>query len=105
MAGDELPFDRTQARLLPIADAVMVAMLSRPESGTLRTTKVTVATNLLAVLAVVGVLALAVVLLVRAFQGGGAVWLLLEVPLAVAAIGFGNLAAYGIRQRYLLRSR
>jgi len=103
-AGREIPFDRTQQRLLPIADIVMVAMVSRPPSGTLRTTKVTTATNVLAVAAVLGVVALAIVLAVRTAQGHGAVWLALEVPLAIAAVGFGDLAAYGLRQGMLMRA-
>ena len=37
------PLSRAQRILLPVADAFMVAMLSRPPSGSLRTTRVTTA--------------------------------------------------------------
>ncbi len=43
--SEELPpLDCTQSRLLPIADAFMMLMLSRPGGGSLRTTRVTLAT-------------------------------------------------------------
>jgi hypothetical protein len=97
-------FDRTQARLLPIADAFMGLMLSRPQGLSVRTTRVTVVTIWLsmgtAVLSAAATLALVSV----ALRGGG--WLLLLGAIVIAALGLGSgcLALYGIRQRWLIKS-
>ncbi len=104
-SGADLPFDRMQARLLPLADVTMVAMLSRPESGTLRNTRVTVVTNVLAAAVAVGAFALGLVVLLRTMQGMSPLWLVAELPLIAAATACADLAVYGIRQRALLSRR
>jgi len=84
-----------QRLLLPLADAFMVAMLSRPPSGTLATTRVTTVSVVLAgasfvVFAAAGGLV--------ASTGGG-----LHVGLGLLMILFGlwslTLALFGILQR------
>jgi hypothetical protein len=100
--GGEVPFDATQARLLPIADAVMTSLLSRPPSGTLRSTWVSIATIALAAGVCTGALLLGVVLL-GALLHQGAPWLLFELPLLAVAAAGGDLAAYGARQHWLAR--
>jgi hypothetical protein len=85
--------------LLPIADLFMVLMISRPPSGSLRTTWVTPATlGLSMATAVVGVL------LDVAVLGGGTgditiASLLGATVLTVLAIGSASVAAIGILQR------
>ncbi len=104
--SEELPpLDRTQSRLLPIADAFMMVMLSRPGGGSLRTTRVTLATIWLAagVSLVVGIPGLLLI--------GYAIlrlqWLALMSGLVAAglALGSASLAVFGIRQRHLLAAR
>jgi hypothetical protein len=92
------PLDPLQRLLLPVADGFMVAMLSRPPSGTLRTTRVTSATIALAVLtlAVAGTVS---VLLVNAAGRLGPLVLVPALPLAALALGSAALALYGLRQR------
>jgi hypothetical protein len=106
-SGDDvsIAFDRVQARLLPLADVVMVLMLSRPPSGTLRTTRVTVVTIVLAGLVGAASLALIPVLALRVAGGHTPLWLVLVPALVAAAVGCADLATFGVRQRYLLRAR
>ena len=104
-AGDRLPFDEVQARLLPLADLVMRLLVSRPESGTLRTTRVTTVTNLLAAAVAVCAIALGFVVALRVVQGAPWMWLLAEGALVPLAVGCADLAVYGIRQRALQASR
>ena len=103
MEPEAVPFDALQARLLPVADAVMVLMWSRPASGTLRDTRVTIVTIWLAI----GVTALALVLgvlaLLLTLNGGGLPWIVAAVVLLVLALGCLDLAVYGVRQRLLAR--
>jgi hypothetical protein len=87
--------------LLPVADLVMIAMLSRPPAGSLRHTWVTAATVLLSLAVAAGATALAVLVLLRTLHGASALVLVAEAPLAAAALGAADLAAYGIRQRLL----
>src|ERR1700731_1829223 len=103
--GASIAFDRIQARLLPLADLVMVAMLSRPPSGTLRTTRVTAVTIVLAGL--VGAVSLVLIPLIALHVAGGhsALGLALVPALLTAGIGCACLALFGVRQRYLLRAR
>jgi hypothetical protein len=87
------------AALAPIADIFMIAMLSRPPSGTLRTTWVTPATLWLAVASGIAALA-AGVLLVAAVAGGAANALLIgAVACGVFAIGAGSVVVISVDQR------
>ncbi len=97
-AGSPPPPDRLQRLLLPIADRFMLVMLSRPPAGTLRDTRVTAASILLAAATFV-TSSLAAGWLVRAAGGSGPLALLPLAPLAALAVGSGSLALYGLRQR------
>jgi hypothetical protein len=103
MSDPAVPFDNLQARLLPVADAVMVLMWSRPPSGTLRDTRVTIVTIWLAVVVTVVALALAILALLLVAGGGSVLWLPAGIVLLVLAFGCADLGAYGMRQRLLLR--
>ena len=96
------PLDGIQRMLLPIADLVMILMLSRPPGGSLRTARVTLATIWLA--ALVAGLALFLALMVLAYAVPKAQLLLIVVGLLSAALGVGAgvLAVFGIRQRLLI---
>lgn len=106
LQDDELPpHDRLQSTLLPVADLFMVLMLSRPASGTLRTTRVTLATvwlgGMVAVVGSASGLALAIsgateASFVRALLG-----LLALLVGCCAAV----LCVYGVRQRLALGGR
>jgi hypothetical protein len=98
----EVPFDALQARLLPVADAVMVLMWSRPPSGTLRTTRVTIVTIYLAVFVAAVALLLAALGILLILNGGSALWLVASIVLLVLAGGCADLGIYGIRQRRLM---
>ena len=92
------PLDPVQRLLLPVADCFMLLMLSRPPTGTLRTTRVTSVSIGLAVVTfgvsgtLTGVLAAAVGRL-------GPLLLVPALPLAALALGSASLALYGLRQR------
>ncbi|HEV1997297.1 MAG TPA: hypothetical protein VGR61_04090 [Candidatus Dormibacteraeota bacterium] len=103
MTPDIVPFDAIQARLLPVADRVMVLMWSRPPSGTLRDTRVTIVTIYLAVVVAVVALLLAVLGIVLTLSGGNVLWVLAVIFLLLMAFGCADLGAYGIRQRLLMR--
>jgi hypothetical protein len=81
--------------LVPVADAFMIAMLSRPSTGSLRSTWVTPATVWLSVLTTAGGLVAA--LLVHP----GAAWLaaLALVLFIVAAAGAASVALVALAQR------
>jgi hypothetical protein len=82
--------------LLPLADAFMLVMLSRPATGSLRVTWVTPATLwMCTALAVVGASggALAIV------AGGGIAWAVAGIVLIVLAAGGAAVAAVGAMQR------
>jgi len=98
-AREPLPdLDPLQRLLLPVADRFMLLMLSRPPSGTLRTTWVTWATIGLSsvTFAVAGTLT---VLLAGAVGRVGPILLVPALPLAFLALGSASLALYGLLQR------
>jgi hypothetical protein len=98
-APDPLPpLDALQRLLLPVADGFMVAMLSRPPSGTLRTTRVTWPTIALSIATLAGTAVTAGVL-VRIAGRVGPLLLIAVVALAALAAGSASLALYGLRQR------
>jgi hypothetical protein len=92
------PLDSLQRALLPVADGFMVVMLSRPPSGTLRTTRVTWATIALSVVTAAVSVVLAVVLL-RSSIFAVALRVVLVAALAGMAVGSASVAVYGLRQR------
>ncbi len=91
--------NRTQARLLPIADLFMRLMLSRPSGGSLRTARVTPATIWLSagVAVVVGIPGV----LLTGYALFRLQFLLLMAGLLAAGLGMGSasLAVFGILQR------
>jgi hypothetical protein len=96
---DDLPpLDALQRLLLPAADGFMLLMLSRPPTGTLRTTRVTSPSIGLAIVTFVvsGVVA---GLLAAGIGRHGPLLLVPALPLAVLALGSACLALYGLRQR------
>lgn len=103
VAAQEVPFDATQARLLPVADLVMVLMWSRPESGTLRDTRVTIVTIYLAVVVAIVALLLGILGVLLGVSGGSWLWLIAAAVLLLLAFGCADLGWYGIRQRTLMR--
>ncbi len=94
--------DPLQERLLPVADVVMVLMLSRPQSGSLRDTRVTIVTIYLAVGVAGFGLVLALLGLALGTVGHQPIWLLPAVILLLLAAGCADLGVFGIRQRRLL---
>jgi hypothetical protein len=97
------PLDRTQLRLLPVADTVMALMWSRPGGLSLRTTWVTPATIWLCV--PVSVLAglLGIGIMGYGLVSAQPLLLLAGVVAVILAVGTGTVAIYGIRQRLLAR--
>lgn len=101
--GEDIPFDAFQARLLPLADAFMVMMASRPPSGSLRTTRVTLATILLGIAVVLFVGGPAIFLIVIALAQPQLILLVPGLLCLVLALGAGTVSLFGIRQRTLGR--
>jgi hypothetical protein len=92
------PLDPLQRLLLPVADRFMLVMLSRPPTGTLRTTRVTSVSIGLGIVTfgISGTIAG----LLAAAAGRLGLWLLLPaLLLAGLAVGAASLALYGLRQR------
>jgi CHASE2 domain-containing sensor protein len=85
--------------VLPLADLFMGAMLSRPQSGSLRGTWVTPATFLLSVLAAASAAIVLAVCAVAFARGGG--WAPLAGILVCAALAAGSsaVALVGLAQR------
>lgn len=90
------PLDPVQRLLLPVADAFMILMLSRPGSGSLRTTRVTLASIALAAAAFV---AFALAGLFVAVGGRGPLLVVAGTLLEFFAFGCLSLALYGLLQR------
>ena len=103
VAAQEVPFDAAQARLLPVADMVMVLMLSRPPSGTLRDTRVTIVTIYLAVFVAAVALILAALGIALVLAGSSGLWIAAAFLLLLLGLGCADLGVYGIRQRLLMR--
>jgi hypothetical protein len=95
--------DRLQERLLPVADAFMVVMWSRPSSGSLRDTRVTLATMILGAAVVLAVGIPAVVLLVYALLRLQLLLLVPGVLCLLLGVGAASVTVFGLRQRLLAR--
>jgi len=89
--------------LIPPADLFMRAMISRPVTGSLRTTWVTPATFQLGLLVGIISLALACFALYRGFTGSGVQSLFGAVLLLGLALGAGSVAIVGAAQRRALK--
>jgi len=97
------PIDRVQLRLLPIADAVMAVMWSRPGGLSLRTTWVTPATIWLCLGVSLFAVVLAIALVSHGLASGQPISLMLGVVAFVVAFAIGTVAGFGLRQRTLAR--
>jgi hypothetical protein len=107
-AGDapdlHLPMDRLQERILPVADAFMIAMASRPQSGSLRTTRVTMATIVLGSAVVVFVGLPAAFLVVYAVARTQLLLLIPGILCLLIGVGAAAVTVFGVRQRTLARA-
>jgi hypothetical protein len=88
---------------IPPADLFMLAMVSRPATGSLRTTWVTPATFQLGLAVGVASLALAFFALFRGLGGAGLLVSAGGVLLLVLGIGAGSVAIVGAAQRRALK--
>jgi hypothetical protein len=95
--------DAFQLRLLPIADAFMWVMLSRPGGLSLRTTWVTPATIWLCLGVAVPLLPLAVGLLGLGITGTQPLTIVGGLVALAFGVGAGTVALFGVRQRILAR--
>ena len=82
---------------------VMLLMLSRPPSGSLRDTRVTIVTIYLAVFVAVVALVLAAPGIALGLADRSVPWMLAALLLLLLGLGCADLGAYGIRQRQLMR--
>ncbi len=100
----EPPLDPLQLRLLPLADAFMAAMWSRPGGLSLRTSWVTPATiALCGAAALLSVLAGIFCLISGLARPSW--WLALGATFcALVLLGSGSVAVYGVRQRRISRN-
>jgi hypothetical protein len=85
--------------VLPVADFFMVAMFSKPSSGTLRTTWVTPSTYWLTIGTCIGALAIAVLLLSGVIGQITTISLVGVVICLLFALGAGSVALVGGDQR------
>jgi hypothetical protein len=92
---DPARLDPLQRLLLPVADGFMIVMLSRPASGSLRTTRVTTVSI---VLGAASFMAFGVAGVVVGLKGG-VVLLVVAVLLELFALGSLSLALFGALQR------
>jgi hypothetical protein len=88
--------DPVQRLILPVADAFMILMLSRPPSGSLRTTRVTLVSIVLGAAAFV---AFGLAGLFVAFGGHRFLLVVAGMLLELFALGCLSLALYGLLQR------
>ena len=91
--------------LIPPADLFMLAMVSRPATGSLRTTWVTPASLQLGVAVGVVSLALSALLLDRGLTGSGPLAIAGGLLLLGLGVGAGSVAILGVAQRQGLRPR
>jgi hypothetical protein len=97
------PLDATQLRLLPLADAAMWLMFSRPGGLSLRTTWVTPATIWLCSAVAATAVLLGVAACSYGLSTGYILPLLGGLVALIGATGSAGVAVYGIRQRLLSR--
>jgi len=95
------PLDALQLRLLPLVDAFMWLMLSRPGGLSLRTAWVTSATIWLCLGVAVILFPLSAVLLASGISGARLLLLVGGLVAIALAVGTGAIALYGTRQRFL----
>ena len=97
------PIDDIQRRLLPIADAVMAVMWSRPGGLSLGATWVTPATIWLCVALSAAAAILAFALITAGLGSSHLVGVLAGLLSLAVGSAVGTVALYGVRQRLLAR--
>ncbi len=93
------PPGRFGSAVIPVADAFMIAMFSKPSSGTLRTTWVTPSTYWLTLATFLGAVVIAGLLLSGLIGSGTGLSLVGVVICLLFAIGAGAVAVVGNCQR------
>jgi hypothetical protein len=101
--GPVPPLPALVGLLIPPADLFMRAMISRPATGSLRTTWVTQATFQLGLLVGIISLALACLAFYRGFSGSGVQSVFGGVLLLGLALGAGSVAIVGAAQKRALK--
>lgn len=91
--------------LIPPADLFMLAMVSRPATGSLRTTWVTPASLQLGMVVGIVSIALAALLVDRALTGSGPLAIVGGLLLLSLAVGAGSVAIVGAAQRQGLKAQ
>src|ERR1700675_23690 len=89
------PPGRFGSAVIPVADAFMVAMFSKPQSGTLRTTWVTPSTYWMTIVSSIGALVIAGLLLSGVIGRITSISILGVVICLVFAVGAGSVAVVG----------
>ena len=84
--------------MLPVADAFMLAMFSKPPSGTLRTTWVTPSTFWMSITSCAGSVVIAVLLLSGVIGQLTTISIIGSILCIVFAIGSGSVAIVGAAQ-------
>ncbi len=97
--GPVPPLPALVQAFIPAADLFMRAMISRPATGSLRTTWVTPASLQLGLAVSVVSLILAAVALYRGVSGSGLLSIVGGVLFLATAIGAGSVALVGLAQR------
>jgi hypothetical protein len=92
------PPGRLEAVVLPVADAFMLAMFSKPPSGTLRTTWVTPSTFWMSITSCAGAVVIAVLLLSGVIGQLTTISIIGSILCIVFAIGSGSVAIVGAAQ-------
>jgi hypothetical protein len=85
--------------ILPLADLFMLAMLSRPSTGSLRNTWVTPATLYMCIAVALAAVPLGALLILSGVAGGARTVLALGIVVLLFAAGAGSVAIVGASQR------
>lgn len=93
------PTGRLGTAVLPVADAFMIAMFSKPASGTLRTTWVTPSTFWMTVLACAGAIVIGALLLSGSIGKVTTISLIGTLVCLLFAVGAGAVAVVGFAQQ------
>jgi hypothetical protein len=102
--GPVPPLPQLVQVFIPPADLFMLAMISRPATGSLRTTWVTPASLQLGVAVAVVSLILGALAVYRGVTGSGLLPLVGGVLFLAIALGAGSVAVVGLAQRRALKA-
>ena len=93
------PLSRAAQSVLPLADLFMIAMWSRPATGSLDRTWVTPATLALAATCVAGVVVVLVALVAGAVHWPSAVGAIVAIACTAFGVGAASVVTVGLDQR------